>query len=78
MSAAWATTPETAAWFAGRLVLSVPEAGALLGLGRSASYAAAGRGELPTISLGRRLVVPVIQLRRLLDGDHEPKPGETC
>jgi hypothetical protein len=42
----------------GRLVLSVPEAGRLVGLGRTASYDAARRGEIPTLKLGSRLVVP--------------------
>lgn len=43
----------------GRLVLTVPEAGKLLlGLGRDASYAAAERGDLPAVKVGRRLVVP--------------------
>ncbi len=43
----------------GRLVLTVPEAGRLLwGLGRDASYAAAERGEIPVLKVGRRLVVP--------------------
>jgi hypothetical protein len=36
---------------------------------RSASYAAAGRGELPTLRVGRRLVVPLRQLRARLNGE---------
>jgi hypothetical protein len=47
-------------------VVSVPEAGSLLGLGRSASYEAARRGEIPIVSIGRKLVVPTAPLRRLL------------
>jgi hypothetical protein len=48
-------------------VVSVPFAGMeILGLSRQGSYDAARRGEIPTIRLGRRLVVPVIPLRRLL------------
>ena len=43
----------------GRLTVSVEEAAQLLGLGRSAAYEAARRGQLPTRRLGRRLVVPV-------------------
>lgn len=41
-----------------RPTISVPEAGGLLGLGRSASYEAAKRGEIPTIPVGRHLKVP--------------------
>ena len=49
-----------------RKVISVVEAGQLLGLGRSAAYAAAGRGEIPTLRFGRKLVVPVAELERLV------------
>ena len=50
----------------GILGVSVPRAGQALGLGRNASYEAAKRGHLPTIKFGRRLVVPVEALRRML------------
>lgn len=49
-----------------RPTVSVEEGGAVLGLGRAASYAAAKRGDLPTIRIGRRLVVPSVALLRLL------------
>lgn len=49
-----------------RKVLSVVEAGLILGLGRSAAYAAANRGEIPTLRFGRKLVVPVAELERLV------------
>jgi excisionase family DNA binding protein len=45
------------------------EAGRLLGLGRNASYEAAKTGQLPTIKIGRRLLVPKVALERLLKGD---------
>jgi excisionase family DNA binding protein len=48
-------------------VLTVPEAGAQLGLGRNASYEAAKRGDIPTIRLGKLLRVPKAALDRLLD-----------
>ena len=41
-----------------RLVYTVPEAGRLLGLSRNGAYEAAKRGDIPTIRVGRRLVVP--------------------
>lgn len=59
---------------ADRPVLSVEEAGAILGLGRSAAYAAVERGEIPTIRFGRRLVVPTAALRRLLQLDEPTAP----
>jgi excisionase family DNA binding protein len=49
-----------------RLVLDVPEAGALLGLGRNAAYAAAKKGDIPTIRIGRLLKVPKAAFDRLL------------
>jgi hypothetical protein len=50
-----------------RLVLDVPEAGAKLGLGCNASYAAAKRGDIPTIKIGRLLRVPIRALEQMLD-----------
>lgn len=54
---------------AARLWLTVPEAGRLIGLGRSAAYAAVERGDLPVRRLGRRLVVPVPALYAWLGAD---------
>ena len=45
-----------------RLTLSVEETASLLGLGRSAAYEAARRGELPSRRLGRRVIIPVTAL----------------
>lgn len=47
----------------GRATVSVEEAARFLGVGRSAAYEAARRGELPTRRLGRRVLVPVPALR---------------
>lgn len=49
-----------------RLTITIPEAGRLLGIGRDAAYRAAKRGEIPTLRLGRRLVVPIAGLERML------------
>lgn len=47
--------------------VSVPHAGKILAdLSKNGSYDAAKRGDIPTIRLGRRLVVPVAPLRRML------------
>jgi excisionase family DNA binding protein len=48
-------------------VMSVPEAGKKLGLGRNAAYDAAGRGEIPSIRLGRLLKVPKVAFQRMLE-----------
>jgi hypothetical protein len=45
----------------------VPEVGRICyGLSRNGSYAAAARGEIPTIKMGRLLKVPTSALRRQL------------
>jgi hypothetical protein len=47
--------------------LSVPEAGKILGgLCEASSYAAANRGDIPTIRIGRRRIVPTAALLRML------------
>ena len=51
----------------GKLVYQVPEAGALLGLSRNASYEAAKRGDFPTIKLGKLIRVPKAAFHRLFD-----------
>jgi hypothetical protein len=53
-----------------RRTVSVEEAGRILGLGRTAAYAAARRGDIPTIAIGRRLIVPIDRLERMLSGDN--------
>ena len=56
--------------------LSVPEAGRkYFGLHRAGSYAAAARGELPTIRIGRRLRVSVVALERMLE-EARPIPNQ--
>lgn len=39
--------------------LTIEQTAGLLGLGRTAAYEAARRGEFPTRRLGRRVIVPV-------------------
>jgi excisionase family DNA binding protein len=47
--------------------ISVPEAGERLGLkSKDSAYAAAAKGEIPTIRLGKLLRVPVATLERML------------
>ena len=52
-----------------RLVLSVTEAAVALGISRAHAYELVARGQLPSLRLGRRIVVPRRGLERLLDGD---------
>lgn len=44
---------------ANEATITIEQTAELLGLGRSAAYEAARRGEFPTHRLGRRIVVPV-------------------
>ena len=49
-----------------------PDTGLLLRLSRQATYDAARRGDIPTIRIGRRLLVPTAALARLLELDDFP------
>jgi len=50
------------------LTISVPEAGAkYFDLSRNSSYAAAARGDIPTIRIGKLLRVPVRALEQMLN-----------
>lgn len=49
--------------------LTVPEAANVLGIGRSAGYEAVRSGQIPSLRIGRRLLVPVSALRSLLEGN---------
>ncbi|MFZ0668439.1 MAG: helix-turn-helix domain-containing protein [Acidimicrobiales bacterium] len=50
-----------------RLVLTVEEAAQLLGISRSFAYEAVQRGEIPSMRIGRRILVPKAALKRLLE-----------
>ncbi len=52
-----------------RITLTVEETASLLGLGRTATYEAARRGQIPSRRLGRRVVVPVPALLAWLGVD---------
>lgn len=56
-----------------RWTMSVSEAALRLGISRAHAYRMVAAGELPSLRLGRRTVVPVVALRRLLEGG-----GEIC
>ena len=45
---------------------SVPEAARILGICRAAAYAAARTGELPSIRIGKRVVVPKATLDEMI------------
>jgi excisionase family DNA binding protein len=51
-----------------RKTLTISEAAQALGIGRNQGYEAAKRGEIPTIKIGKRILVPVAALERMLQG----------
>lgn len=61
----------------GPMTYTIEEAARLCGVSRGVGYEAARRGELPTIRLGRTLLVPKIALERMLGitGDERPEAG---
>ena len=52
----------------GRETATVIEAARRLGIGRNQAYEAVRRGEIPVIRIGKRLLVPVAVLDRMLKG----------
>ena len=59
---------------ADRLVYSVAEASALLGISRAFAYELVARGELPVMRLGRRRLVPKVALHALFETDRPRHP----
>jgi excisionase family DNA binding protein len=59
--------------------LTVDEAARAAGLSRVGYYAAARRGDVPALRVGRRILVPRAQFERFVSGDpnwRNPKLGE--
>lgn len=61
-----------------RLVFSIPETASLLGISRALAYELARRGELPTMQLGRRRVVPRTALARYVAAGTGAPTGEVA
>jgi excisionase family DNA binding protein len=59
-----------------RLTLTVPEAAELLGISRGSGYQAARTGELPTLRIGGRLLVPRQRLEDLLANGNDGEGKE--
>lgn len=55
-----------------QLVLSVAEAAAMLGISKDLAYDLIARGELPSLRLGRRIVVPRVALFALVGATDYP------
>ncbi len=59
-------------------VLTIEEAAKILRVSRGSAYAAARAGEIPTIKIGRRLLVPTAQLMAMLAGEHKEPVEGSC
>lgn len=51
-----------------RKTYRIEEAAKLLGIGRNHCYEAAKRGDIPSIKIGKRILVPRAALDRMLEG----------
>jgi excisionase family DNA binding protein len=63
------------------LVLNVDEVSRLLRLSRMATYEGVWSGEIPSVKIGRRILVPVAGLKALLglgETDDEPRDDEAA
>lgn len=54
--------------------LTVTEAAVLLGISRATAYVAVNAGEIPSIRMGRRVIIPRHAFMQMLDG-HWPPPN---
>ena len=52
-----------------RKTYTIAEAARRIGSGLNQTYAAAKAGQIPTIKIGKRILVPKAALDRLLDGN---------
>lgn len=50
-----------------KLTISVSTAGQLLGISRNSAYQAVHNGQIPTIKIGKRLLVPKRALEKMLE-----------
>jgi excisionase family DNA binding protein len=55
-----------------RLTVTVEQAGELLGISRALAYELVRRGQLPSLRLGRRVVVPREALLAMIRGESGP------
>ena len=70
-----------------KLVYSITEMAETLGIGRSKAYDLVRSGTIPSLRLGRRIVIPKLALSRFLaecahqnadESDHQPRKSVTA
>ena len=60
----------------GRVTITVGEAAEMLGIPRTSAYLCARRQEIPTVRLGRRVLVPVARFMAMLEADLAPHESD--
>ncbi len=48
------------------VAFNIKDTAKMLGIGRNQAYEAARRGDIPTIRIGKRILVPKVALERML------------
>jgi excisionase family DNA binding protein len=56
----------------GSATVTVEEAAVLLGVSRGTAYDAVRVGDIPSVKVGRRILVPKVKLAELLGGPADP------
>lgn len=56
-----------------KLVVTVAEAAAMLGVSRSTAYEAVRAGSIPYIKVGRRVLIPIARLMQMVGGEDAPQ-----
>ena len=59
-----------------RMTITVGEAAEMLGISRTSAYLCARRQEIPTVRLGRRVLVPVARFMAMLEADLAPHESD--
>jgi excisionase family DNA binding protein len=57
---------------------SVEEVAAMLGIARGKAYEHVRSGDIPSIRMGRRLLIPRARFHTWLDGHTQPPPAEVA
>lgn len=62
----------------GRATIDIASAAHLIGISKQSAYVAVRAGELPSLKIGGRIVVPVVPLKKLLGLDSDGPTQEAA
>jgi excisionase family DNA binding protein len=57
--------------------MTVEEVALVLGISRASAYQAVRTGEVPSVRIGHRIVIPTAAVRRILEVDGDTRPLAT-